>query len=224
MREIQYKSENNRTYMVKVDKFPSFCGICQKNVDPIYIGIAYPNENRKSYTMQTAFQCTNIECSSIIIGQYSREHNGDTDPFHFEKSGPLKPVDKEFNEEISSVSSNFVEIYNQSYYAEQNDLTLISGIGYRKAIEFLIKDYLIYLDEENQKEILRKPLGQCVNMLDNNNIKEIAKRATWIGNDEAHYVRKWEGKDIEDLKKLIDVTVYFIAMNVASKKYLAEMS
>nr|WP_255259901.1 hypothetical protein [Lentibacillus sp. CBA3610] len=97
-------------------------------------------------------------------------------------------------------------------------------MGYRKALEFLIKDYLIYLDNEAETEFLKMPLGQCINKLGNHNIKEIAKRAAWIGNDETHYIRKWKNKDINDLKKLIEVTVYFIAMEVVSNKYLEEMS
>ncbi|GGB26904.1 hypothetical protein GCM10011409_00260 [Lentibacillus populi] len=100
---------------------------------------------------------------------------------------------------------------------------MISGIGYRKAIEFLVKDYLIFLNPENKEKILKQQLSPCINMLDNHNIKEIARRAAWLGNDETHYMRKWEDKDINDLKKLIEVTVYFIAMDVSAKKYLEEM-
>ena len=36
----------------------------------------------------------------------------------------------------------FLTIYNQSLSAEDNNLDQIAGIGYRKALEFLIKDYL----------------------------------------------------------------------------------
>lgn len=55
-------------------------------------------------------------------------------------------------------------------------------------------------------------------------IKEMAKRAVWLGNDETHYVRKWEDKDIQDLKNLIDLTVYFISMTLKAKKYREEMA
>lgn len=101
---------------------------------------------------------------------------------------------------------------------------MISGIGYRKALEFLVKDYFIFLDSENEESIVKLPLVQCINQLENQRIKEIAKRATWIGNDEAHYKRKWEDKDVTDLKRLIEITVHFIALDVSAQKYLEEMS
>src|SRR5690625_3383114 len=212
---IEYRSSNNTRY---VDEFPSQCGLCHKNIDPKYIsGSFIQGTNESSREVQLVFQCTNTNCNSLIIGYYD-QIEGKT--FKLTKSAPNIPVESVFAKEIKEVSKNFVKIYNQAFHAEQTELDLISGIGYRKALEFLVKDYLIYIDSENEQEILTKPLGQCINMLDNHNIKEIAKRATWIGNDEAHYIRKWEDKDINDLKKLIEVAVYYITMEVTSEKYL----
>ena len=37
--------------------------------------------------------------------------------------------------------------------------------------------------------------------IDDSNIKNVAKRAVWLGNDETHYIRKWEDKDLSFLKK-----------------------
>ncbi len=54
-------------------------------------------------------------------------------------------------------------------------------------------------------------------------IKGMAERAIWLGNDETHYVRRWADKDIKDLKNLIDLTVYFISMKIKAKKYKKEM-
>ncbi|MGF6947536.1 hypothetical protein QF028_000029 [Neobacillus sp. B4I6] len=51
----------------------------------------------------------------------------------------------------------------------------------------------------------------------------MAERAVWLGNDETHYVRKWDDKDLKDLKNLIDLTVYFISMTIKANKYKAEM-
>ncbi|WP_078428756.1 DUF4145 domain-containing protein [Alkalihalobacterium alkalinitrilicum] len=221
-RSITIAAFGGNRHNLTIDCFPSKCGLCHKQVDPTFISGAFNNGSAQSNKMELAFQCTNRECSSLIIGYYLRESASGT--FKLQKHAPVIPINKEFNAEILEVSSNFIEIYNQSLFAEQTGLTLISGIGYRKSLEFLIKDYLIFLDGEKEEEISKKPLGQCINELNNNNIKEIAKRATWIGNDEAHYTRKWGDKDINDLKKLIDVTVYFIAMDVAAKKYLKEMS
>ena len=91
-------------------------------------------------------------------------------------------------------------------------------------MEFLIKDYLIKKSSEKEKEIKKKSLGDCIKeLIDNTRIKEIAKRATWLGNDETHYFRKWEDKDLEDLKRLIEITVHFITMEIESDRYMGEM-
>ena len=45
----------------------------------------------------------------------------------------------------------------------------------------------------------------------------------WLGNDETHYVRKWEEKDIRDLKILIRLTESWIQNSILTDKYLREM-
>ena len=45
----------------------------------------------------------------------------------------------------------------------------------------------------------------------------------WLGNDEVHYTRKWEDKDIHDLKSLIMMTVSHIDLTIESDRYLKEM-
>jgi hypothetical protein len=211
-------------YHLTVDHYPSECGICHKSIDPSFIGGALVKGdfgNLGEVYFEAVFQCTNPNCKKLIIGAYKK--NEGTSLYNLTSIAPIHPQDKEFNSEIKEVSPNFMLIYNQSLNAEQTGLDLISGIGYRKAIEFLIKDYLVYLEADEEEKILKMPLGQCINLLENPIIKEISKRATWIGNDEAHYSRKWENKDINYLKKLIEVTVYYIAMDVSGRKYLEEM-
>ena len=61
-----------------------------------------------------------------------------------QKFCPLALPEKEpLSDIISELSPNFCEIYNQAYIAEQTNLMQICGTGYRKSLEFLIKDYLI---------------------------------------------------------------------------------
>lgn len=137
------------------------------------------------------------------------------------------PGVKQFSEIISSLSPTFVSIYNQAFYAEQIDLDQICGVGYRKALEFLIKDYLISQtdDQEQIDNIKNKFLNNCIqDNVSNENIKNVAKRAVWLGNDETHYVRKWVEKDVFNLKQLIDLTVRWIENEVETQRVLAEMN
>jgi hypothetical protein len=48
--------------------------------------------------------------------------------------------------------------------------------------------------------------------------KATASRAAWLGNDETHYVRKWEQADLESLKKFIQLTMHWIEMEELTKE------
>lgn len=92
-------------------------------------------------------------------------------------------------------------------------LRLVSGPGYRKALEFLIKDYLTsqQTSDEAKKEIANSPLMTVIKKyVTDKRMLTTAERAAWLGNDETHYVRKWEDKDLQELKKLIQLTSYWI--------------
>ncbi len=134
---------------------------------------------------------------------------------------------KEFSDIIHSISSGFVNIYNQAFCAEQMRLDQICGAGYRKALEFLIKDYLISKETDEQviDNIKKKFLNNCIQEnVQNDNIKQVAKRAAWLGNDETHYVRQWEDKDVQYLKKLIDLTVRWIENEIETEQVLQEIN
>lgn len=137
------------------------------------------------------------------------------------------PKSKTFSEIISNISGLFVTIYNQAYHAEQMELDQICGVGYRKALEFLIKDYLISKETEEQVKdnIKKKFLSNCIqDHVQNDNIKNVAKRAVWLGNDETHYVRTWADKDVQNLKQLIELTVRWIENEIETERVLQEMT
>jgi hypothetical protein len=54
-------------------------------------------------------------------------------------------------------------------------------------------------------------------------VKQMARRAAWLGNDETHYSRKWEDKDLHDLKKVLELTMDWISMEELTKSVIAEM-
>lgn len=111
-----------------------------------------------------------------------------------------------------------MKIYNQSLQAEKNGLDEIAGLGYRKFVEFLIKDFAIYKNPEKELKIKNTWMKVCIeNYIDNKQIKILAERSDWIGNDEAHYVRKQEDRDINDMKKFIKAMVYFIGMTLITE-------
>jgi len=129
-----------------------------------------------------------------------------------------------FSEHVRTISPTFCAITNEAENAERQGWKLIAGPGHRKALEFLVKDYLCRLRPGDAEAIKSIQLGPCIKeYVTNENVKTTAERAAWIGNDETHYARKWEDKDLEDLKTLIQLTVHWIEMEVMTKKVLEDM-
>ena len=91
----------------------------------------------------------------------------------------------------------------------------------------MIKDYLISKekDEKVVENIKNKFLNNCIQEdVQNENIKNVAKRAVWLGNDETHYIRKWADKDVSHLKQLIELTIRWIENEVETERVLQEIS
>lgn len=209
---------------VTIENVPMLCPVCGVRVIPTFLQMSY--SEKKGHTMFC--RCTNTACESTFICKYTRVGTANGTP-RYELLGVQHDMvlkKEEFSEDIATISPAFVEIYNQAYAAQQLDLTDICGVGYRKALEFLIKDYIISgkTDESEIEAIKSKKLGKCINEdVQDANVKEVAKRATWLGNDETHYVRKWEDKDIHSLVSLIGLVIHWIEASKATERILAEM-
>ena len=104
-----------------------------------------------------------------------------------------------------------MKIYHQAEIAENSKLKELCGIGYRKALEFLIKDYAISKHPEAQEEIEKSSLSKCIDkFINDNKFKTLAKAATWLGNDETHYVKKHENYNVQDMKRFLSAAIAFV--------------
>ncbi|WP_302626777.1 hypothetical protein [uncultured Eubacterium sp.] len=190
------------------------CPICKTTISPVYIA-----SSLNSYFEASVFNYCQ-SCNNTFISKYSVRKNCDHSfqiiSFDMDKfiiSEPYEFDKKVFEKAIVSLSPQFDKIYNQALAAESSRLDEIAGIGFRKALEFLIKDFAIHKFPDNESKIKSMSLAQCINFyIDDSRIKILATRSAWLGNDEAHYLRKQDGRDINDMKHFIDAIVYFISM------------
>lgn len=216
---VRPESDSSDEFFTELKDFPSKCPLCHISIEPIFIDGYLINENDYS-NAELVFKCTSKECEQLFIALYHRYEN-----YYFEIDTYPKNIQSiDFEFEIHEISDSFVRIYNEAHKAEQHKLKEIAGVGYRKALEFLIKDYLINHIKIDRSNIEKTPLGACINnFINQQHIKSVAERAAWLGNDETHYVRKWEEKDINDLKGLISLTVNWIAMEIKTNNLINEM-
>lgn len=209
---VKVIDEELQNAQVTIDERPNSCPLCHHAIEP-QTPLA-GSLHRKQKWVEIAFRCPRLACLSMFIALYDGFplHSGLL-TYSLKKTTPFKPVPRSFSPIINDTSTEFCDIYNQSLASESHGHVKICGVGYRKALEFLLKDYLISLHTDKAEEIKRTFLGKCIDQyVSNENIKTVAKRAVWLGNDETHYVRVWESKDVQDLKKLVDLTVRWIEM------------
>ena len=132
---------------------------------------------------------------------------------------PCAQTKTNFSSGINEISPNFINIYNQAEQAENQGLKDICGMGYRKALEFLIKDYAIHVNPEKSSEIESSSLGNCISAyIDDEKIQQLARASSWIGNDETHYIKKHPSYVVDDLKRFIKTTVSLIDYNLDYQK------
>lgn len=137
---------------------------------------------------------------------------------------PPQTVRIDFSQELMDLSPQFVKVYKQACESEFLNLDELAGMGYRKALEFVIKNFAISVHPTQEAEIKIKLLAQCIrDYINDQNIKSCAERAAWLGNDETHYIRKWKNYDLDDLKILLRLTVNFIENDLLAKKFTAAM-
>jgi len=208
---------------------PDRCPICHQGITPTSIGsnkIRYEDDG-DIYELEVMYRCPRHECSHAFVGRYRQQslrgHKPDEDYQLFDLVP--KTIEKiEKSPEINSVSQDYVKIFIQSFAAEKLGLDIIAGGGYRKALEHLIKDYLIQQKPHEKASIERKSLGNCIRVdVEDAKVKLCAERAVWLGNDQVHFKRKWDTKDIEDLKVLLRLTEAWIETSILTKHYEEDM-
>lgn len=192
------------------------CPRCHFAVQPRMIDAHYVDEGQSdSYGhLYMTFFCH--KCRRVFLADYRQVSTG---PYYKYTGGyrlsPVTPNREKFTPQISALSPMFVSTYAQSQQAEADGLSEICGIGYRKALEYLVKDFLCHVDPDNEEAIKKEFLGISLKRIDNPKIKTLAERSVWIGNDETHYVRKHEDLDVNDMKRFIIAMVRYVDAELA---------
>lgn len=196
------------------------CPSCHFAIEPKPIaGFYVRGEGRLRGTVDMFLLSLCKRCNTVFMSKYSAFDRssiaGGFDFSYAEYSIPYSPKTDVFPKEIHALSPNFVETYSQSESAESQQLLQICGVGYRKALEYLVKDYLCQKYPEDAEKIRTEFLGASIKRIEDNKIKILAERSTWIGNDETHYVKKHEDLDINNMKRFIRAILTYIESELA---------
>lgn len=208
-----------------VNEIPNACPMCHIAIRPEYIkdleGVEIDSGSKR---LQIVFLCTNNDCKRFFVATYHTRRTTES-LYWLSDTGPTTALQRDWGKHIRKLSPMFCRIHGQAAEAEARGLEQIAGMGYGKALEFLIKDYAIEEHPDEEEQVRKAWIGACIdNYVDDAKVEMVAKRAIWLRNDETHYTRVWEDRDVDDLKNLIAITVNFIESGVIAKEYEKEMS
>ena len=161
--------------------------------------------------------CRHYWTEEFIAKKYKPNYNGFSYDFSIEhiKVVPALPSDISFTDDLELISPTGKQIYTQALKAEDEQLNHLAGIGYRKALEFLIKDFLIATNPEEKTKIETMLLKKVIDTyIKDKNLNTFALATAYIGNDETHYTRRHNDKDLQDLKKYLKGVIHYIEMQL----------
>ncbi len=225
--------ESNITDKINLYKAVDTCPCCGSKIVPICH--AHHAEHFEEFsTYYVICECPNKNCSSVFFVEYNGERiltemtkYGSKYNFIIQEVNffPYIFPDNYFEKEMYTVSPEFTDIYKQAATAEKMGLTKICGAGFRLSFEVLIKDFASFLFPDKEQEI--KTDTKVSNIISNripndpifDEIKEISKRAWWLGCDTTHYEKKYKEQDLEDLKNCINITAASISFYLKRKHY-----
>ena len=226
--KLSVVDQENQTISITIDRMPDRCPVCLKHGEPKYLTATLLSHGFQP--LFAVFTCPVAICRRVYVAEYRVGTSPAYNTMATLSSTGLFRVtdDPQFPSSVRSLSPDFCLTFTQANIAEQNKLDQICGSGYRRALEFLVKDFLVkYVlkDSSDMHEGVRKAfLGACIkDFVDDVRIKECAKRAAWLGNDAVHYEQRWGDKNVSDLKDLISMIMSWIDLLVKSDSILREM-
>lgn len=178
-------------------QLPKTCVHCHEIMTPEIISQSEVYENQVAFLARCS-HCQEFFAISYILFRSGGEYCSEIIPYKYS----IK-INYDAPPELEAFSPNFKEIYTQALTAEAYNLNHVAGIAYRKALEFLVKDFLIKVRNYSADDISNLPLSQAIDKIDNELICPAAKAATWIANDETHYFKKHEDKSLSDIRNYL---------------------
>jgi hypothetical protein len=191
MQVLNWRGNSSR---LSINTDPDSCPICHRAIQPVDQKWDFLIDEGAKRIVERVLRCPKKDCLHLFIARYNVT-TGNPNMFLLDACVPAEVSDYAFAPELHTISPDFCNIYNQAQKAEQLQLTLVCGPGYRKALEFLVKDYvsLLHPAPEDKVKIEKMTLMACIKeYVADPKVKTMAERAAWLGNDETHYVRKWE--------------------------------
>lgn len=181
---------------------PIVCPNCNYSVQPIIIDCRLINFSNDKKLLVISYKGNCCSNPFYATYEYSNYKASLLDVYPH-----LKPAILPKN--IKELSPRFVNLYEQSYTAEQNNHLELAGSGYRNSIEVLIKDFAIKKLSAPKDDVCKMKLYDAIGTY----LKEVnidtsaADVIRVLGNDYTHYQRKYDDIDFVVVKKYLEIFI-----------------
>lgn len=211
--EFKANITSSDTHLVTID---DECPNCKNPTNPHLVNSSYYSLDETDTSLVLTFRC--LGCKHYWVEEFIAERYS-TGPYSSDYEYAIEPIEVEpillsdipISDDVEMISPIGKQIYVQALKAEYEQLDHIAGIGYRKALEFFVKDFSILTNPDVEDKIKDMPLKQVIEKyINDEDLKTFALASTYIGNDESHFYRKNPDKDFTDLKKYLHGVIYYL--------------
>lgn len=211
--------DSRNTKDIEVD---DICPNCKKPTNPHLVNSNYFQVNESINSISVTLRC--LGCKHFWVEEFesvrkTRKNTYGTTETFYEVDHinviPTLPSDIIISDDVELISPIGKQIYVQALKAEHEKLDHIAGIGFRKALEFFVKDFSIVTNPDDEEEIIKSSLKQVIEKyIKDEDLKTFALASAYIGNDEGHYYRKNPDKDFKHLKNYLHGVIHYMEMKL----------
>lgn len=199
---------NSTTYFSKSYKKPSTCPFCGIETDAITASVTQISYRKDSQLYAVGYKCTH--CEKRFVGIFEKVKRGETEQLEYIEVLP-RPAGHELPSCLATISPRFIEVHNESEGAELFGFTDLAAMGYRKALEILVKDFAIVELGKTVEEVSSKKLDAAIGLyLQQEELVKTADVVRILGNDHTHYKEKYPDFDFGLLKHYYDIFLRLI--------------
>lgn len=175
---------------------PRTCAHCRYSiaVEP-EAGQVLPYDNEK-FAHINAFRCPRCKKAFLVVSEIYRSE----DPVLKAFIPVFSPVSVYPN--LDSISYSFKEIHQEAYHAYQLGLYRLAGVGFRTALEVLLKDFAISELGVREEDVAGVSLNNVIqNYYKHMCTTDLARAIQLLGNDCTHYINRHKDVPPEKIEK-----------------------
>jgi hypothetical protein len=208
---------NSTRYFTGTYEKPMTCPHCGYGTDGTITNYSLFANNENAY-VAISIRCTH--CNRLFLAIYEGKPpikgNIDSEHLNFIRcipsdSGVPAP------ENLETLSPRFAELHHQAQVAVEHDLYDLAAIGYRCALEVLVKDSAIEELKEPPEVVKKMKLERALaKYLKQEKLLKTADVVRFLGNDHAHYEKRYPELEFPVLLKYYNMFLQMIDVEYSS--------